>query len=64
MSAQVRAADDSPAAALAAGAFLSRVNGAAVGRVTAETYFACIVHVRAAPRPLTLEFVEGASSEE
>ena len=64
MSSQVRAADDSPAAALAAGAVLSGVGGVAVGPVTAETYFAYIASLRDAPRPLTLEFVEDASSEE
>ena len=55
----LRATAESPAAALAPGLVLSRVAGAAVGAVESrDAYREITDRIRAAPRPLTLEFVE------
>jgi len=56
----VRATDESPAAALAPGLVLSSINGAAVGACRPRDALAISKQIRGSPRPLTLEFVEGA----
>ena len=57
----VRATDESPAAALAPGLVLHSINGAAVGAVDSrDAYREITDRIRAAPRPLMLEFVEDA----
>ena len=57
----LRATAESPAAALAPGLVLHSINGAAVGAVESRgAYLEITERIRAAPRPLTLEFVEDA----
>ena len=56
-----RATAASPAAALAPGLVLHSINGAAVGACRPRDALAISKQLRSSPRPLTLEFVEGAS---
>jgi hypothetical protein len=57
----LRATDASPAAALAPGLVLRSINGAAVvGACRPRDALAISKQIRGTPRPLTLEFVEGA----
>ena len=56
----LRATDASPAAALAPGLVLHSINGAAVGACRPRDALAISKQIRGTPRPLTLEFVEGA----